>query len=153
MLRFNISALYVDAPVAVNALPNVYVYTPVLKEVPKVTPFKIVTPLVVIVAELLKVVVVDVINVVVADKVKLPLINKLPVPVIMQVAPVVVRPAQGIVPVANVIVGEPEFESTITGVEASGLPEMAAPPELNENLLLLDGDQVPVPPVQYKAPA
>jgi hypothetical protein len=87
-------------------------------------------------------------HVVVADSVIAPLTFNVPVEDSVHVAPVVVNDLQTGTPV-NVTVGEPELASIIvlsTNVGAKTPPE---PPEVFDQLVVVDASQVPLPPTQY----
>ena len=129
----------------VKALPRVNVRPTPLNVT--LLPLPIVTPLVVMVAVLRKNSVPEFDHVVVADRVKLPVIDKLPVPVRTHVEPVVVKEAHARAPVM-VMVGVPELASTMTASFCEGTTTPPAPPDVLDQLVVVDVSQVPVPPTQ-----
>jgi hypothetical protein len=75
-----------------------------------------------------------------------------PVDVSVQVAPVVVKDAQGVSVPLNVIVGEPELLSTIAASAGPGGKLPPVPPEVVDQLVVEEVSHVPLPPTQYTPP-
>jgi hypothetical protein len=147
LFKFSVPAVSVVVAVAgtVSALPKVNVW-----DVPSnVTGADSVTAFVVMVPVPVKVITPVADHTVVEDRVKLPATVRVPALLNVNDEPVVVIDFAFKLPV-NVTVPEPELASKMTGSKLVGTKAPLVPPEVSDQLVVLEVSHVPVPPTQYK---